>query len=121
MRELFERLLPIFLENGGELFSFHDMTYKEIMLIIEANRRRVRQNFQMQASIAYQTTRLNSYALNDPSAMPPIQEIFPSLFDDVIQKPKESPQSWMMLRDSFMAYAEKHNASRKQDIEGGGV
>lgn len=108
MNELFEKLLPIFLENGGKLFDFYIATYGEINAVINANRKRVKQEFQMAATVAYQTARLNSYAFADASKMPPLTEVFPKLFDDIkAAKPKQ--QDWRVMLDIMSSYADQHN------------
>jgi hypothetical protein len=112
MRELFDKLLPIFLENGGKLFEFYEMTYGEINMVIDSNRRKIKQEYQMAANLAYQTGRLSTYALSE-SPMPPIREVFPGLFDDAVEK-KEVKQDWETMRNNLLIYADMHNANKER-------
>jgi len=90
------------------------MSYGEIMLVIDSNRSRVKQNMQIQASMLYAHARLCSYSFNDPSKMPSLAETFPSLFDDVKAiEAQPVQQDWRLMKDILLGYAEKHNEKIK--------
>lgn len=108
MRELFDKLLPIYLENGGELFKFFDMTYGEIMLVISANRKRVKEEYRLQASLVYKQAYLNSFAFNSPKDMPSLYEAFPGMFDD-IKENGEVKQDWRQAMANMLNYTVAHN------------
>lgn len=109
MRELFDRLLPVFLENGGELFAYYDMTYQEINMVIDAARKREEQKYKMQVVLAHATAHWNAYAFNDPSKMPLPEESFPALFAAEIKEKEEARRHWTTMRDNLLGYASSHN------------
>lgn len=117
MRELFDRLLPVYLENGGGVFDFYDLSYGEIMIVIDANKSRVKHEAQISASMFYTLARLTSYSFADPSKMPSIQESFPSLFEATESVEAQPVQDWRLMKDILMGYSEQHNEKMKRKEE----
>lgn len=77
------------------------MTYGEILAAIRGNQRRVKSEFQIQATLVHRLGRLIGFSVNEPQKYPSIHDTFPGLFGE--EKPKQ--QHWEVMKDRIAAYA----------------
>lgn len=98
---MFEELYLPAIENGVDAVAFWDMTYKEIIAAIEGNQRRVKSEFQIQATLIYRLGNLVGCAVNDPAKYPTIHKAFPGLFEE----PKVKQQNWELMKERIAMYA----------------
>lgn len=97
--------------------DYWDMTYKEIIETIKAYNRRKKADMQFQASIQYRLADLIGASvgrlLDDKIKLPPIEEAFPTLFDDIIEKQTRKQQDWRIMKERMKDFASQHNKKNK--------
>lgn len=82
------------------------MTYLEIIVQVEANKKRYELEMKNEAMFRYNSATLNAYALNAPNEMPKIEEIFPFMKTEEQQVPiSEQPYDMEEDRAIFMRAA----------------
>lgn len=97
---------PIAIEWGVPADKFWSMSYSEIIAQVEANKKRYELEMKNEAMFRYNSATLNAYALNDPSKMPKIEEIFPFMKTEEQQVPiSEQPYDMEEDRAIFMRAA----------------
>jgi hypothetical protein len=92
---------------------YWDMTYAEIKTTIESNQKRIKEEMQAQASIAYKLGELIGIAFNEPEKYPALKNAFPKLFDDIQEIP-DKQQDWRVMK----ARIEQYNSLYKQQKRG---
>jgi hypothetical protein len=117
MRQLFEDLLPTALRCGITVLEFWEYTIGELILIIGQFGIREKERLQERAGFNYSLANLIGLSvarlMDKEAKYPPIHEVYPTLFDGVIQvAPAE--EDWRIAKDRLMRYANAHN--KKQEV-----
>lgn len=110
LEELFNKLLLVALRCGVGVFEFWELTYEEIVLIIQNYSTIQKEQRQDKAVGDYTLAYLVGCAFG--GKLPDIEEIHPHLFD----KPKANNNSWILQKERMLDYANWHN----KKIEKGG-
>lgn len=76
---MLEALYPQAVEAGISSTDFWTMTFDEIMIQVEANKKRHENKLKEQAMFDYSQQRMAIYAFNDPKNFPKFEEAYPFL------------------------------------------
>lgn len=76
---MLEDLYPQAVEAGIASTDFWSMTLDEIMVQVEANKKRHENSLRQQAMFDYSQQRMAIYAFNDPKNFPKFEEAYPFL------------------------------------------
>ncbi|MEY2385971.1 hypothetical protein KGN15_002210 [Lactococcus lactis] len=100
---MLEDLYPQAVEAGISSTDFWAMTFDEIMVQVEANKKRHENELKEKAMFDYTQQRLGIYAFNDPKNFPKYEEAYPflnQLKEEVMQAvSKEEEKKQAMLSD----------------------
>jgi len=117
MEELFDMLLPICLECGVNIFDFWELTYGEIILVVNNYKQKEKARIQETAYFNYALANLIGISvarLIDKNAVyPSIHEVFPNIFVDAAVKPQQ--QDWRIAKDRMMKFTTAHNKKRGEE------
>lgn len=116
MGELFQSLKEECLLIGISHFDFWELTYGEIVELLQANNKKEKKRLQEKAVFDYNLSQLigqNVQAmLSKDAKLPKLHEIYPSLFDE--PEEKENPQpDWQQAKQWLLKYSKAHNQKRK--------
>lgn len=122
MLEIFELLLPYALQYGLTVFDYWDMTLKEINAFIKA----VQEKEKMNRLNAYLQASMTANFVGDilsGKPIPPIQNVFPELFDDLLKKQQEEQdyKAMMLYKEQMLDYAKAVNQRNKANKDGENV
>ena len=76
---MLEDLYPQAVEAGISSTDFWSMTFDEIMVQVEANKKRHENRLREQAMLDYYQQRMAIFAFNDPKSFPKFEEAYPFL------------------------------------------
>lgn len=111
---MFDSLLPTALQCGVKIFEFWDLTYGEIILIINAHNANLKAKMQQEAALNHQHANLIGLSvarLMDKNAeYPSLYEAYPNLFEEL--KPQPVVEDWQIIKDRLMRYADAHNQKK---------
>lgn len=79
MSQLLEDLYPQAVETGISSTEFWSMTFEEIMIQVEANKKRHENELREKAMFDYSQQRMAIFAFNDPKNFPKFEEAYPFL------------------------------------------
>lgn len=79
MSQLLEDLYPQAVEAGISSTDFWSMTFEEIMIQVEANKKRHENELREKAMFDYSQQRMAIFAFNDPKNFPKFEEAYPFL------------------------------------------
>lgn len=79
MSQLLEDLYPQAVEAGISSTEFWSMTFEEIMIQVEANKKRHENELREKAMFDYSQQRMAIFAFNDPKNFPKFDEAYPFL------------------------------------------
>ena len=100
---MLEDLYPQAVEAGISSTDFWAMTFDEIMVQVEANKKRHENELKEKAMFDYSQQRLAIYAFNDPKNFPKYEDAYPflnQLKEEVVQAvSKEEEKKKAMLTD----------------------
>ncbi|WEA55114.1 hypothetical protein [Lactococcus lactis] len=100
---MLEDLYPQAVEAGISSTDFWAMTFDEIMVQVEANKKRHENELKEKAMFDYTQQRLGIYAFNDPKNFPKYEEAYPflnQLKEEVVQAvSEEEEKKQAMLTD----------------------
>lgn len=100
---MLEDLYPQAVEAGISSTDFWAMTFDEIMVQVEANKKRHENELKEKAMFDYSQQRLAIYAFNDPKNFPKYEEAYPflnQLKEEVVQAvSEEEEKKQAMLTD----------------------
>ncbi|MEG1045922.1 MAG: hypothetical protein RSC67_01725 [Carnobacterium sp.] len=92
---MLEDLYPQAVEAGISSTDFWAMTFDEIMVQVEANKKRHENELKEKAMFDYSQQRLAIYAFNDPKNFPKYEEAYPflnQLKEEVVQAVSEEEE-----------------------------
>jgi hypothetical protein len=69
-------------EWGVPASEFWSMTYEEIAVQVEANRKRYELEMRNRSMFDYNAAQLNAFAFNDPNKMPKAEKMYPFLLTE---------------------------------------
>ncbi|ABJ73570.1 hypothetical protein LACR_2095 [Lactococcus cremoris subsp. cremoris SK11] len=100
---MLENLYPQAVEAGISSTDFWAMTFDEIMVQVEANKKRHENELKEKAMFDYSQQRLAIYAFNDPKNFPKYEDAYPflnQLKEEVVQAvSEEEEKKQAMLTD----------------------
>ncbi|MEL0454407.1 hypothetical protein AAAQ13_11575 [Lactococcus lactis subsp. lactis] len=100
---MLEDLYPQAVESGISSTDFWAMTFDEIMVQVEANKKRHENELKEKAMFDYSQQRLAIYAFNDPKNFPKYEDAYPflnQLKEEVVQAvSEEEEKKQAMLTD----------------------
>lgn len=100
---MLEDLYPQAVEAGISSTDFWAMTFDEIMVQVEANKKRHENELKEKAMFDYTQQRLGIYAFNDPKNFPKYEDAYPflnQLKEEVVQAVSEEEENKQaMLND----------------------
>ncbi|MGM7414781.1 hypothetical protein [Lactococcus lactis] len=100
---MLEDLYPQAVEAGISSTDFWSMTFDEIMVQVEANKKRHENELKEKAMFDYSQQRLAIYAFNDPKNFPKYEDAYPflnQLREEVVQAvSEEEEKKQAMLTD----------------------
>lgn len=100
---MLEDLYPQAVEAGISSTDFWAMTFDEIMVQVEANKKRHENELKEKAMFDYSQQRLAIYAFNDPKNFPKYEDVYPflnQLKEEVVQAvSEEEEKKQAMLTD----------------------
>lgn len=100
---MLEDLYPQAVEAGISSTDFWGMTFDEIMVQVEANKKRHENELKEKAMFDYTQQRLGIYAFNDPKNFPKYEDAYPflnQLKEEVVQAvSEEEEKKQAMLSD----------------------
>ncbi|KGH33954.1 hypothetical protein [Lactococcus cremoris] len=100
---MLEDLYPQAVEAGISSTDFWGMTFDEIMVQVEANKKRHENELKEKAMFDYTQQRLGIYAFNDPKNFPKYEDAYPflnQLKEEVVQAvSEEEEKKQAMLTD----------------------
>lgn len=100
---MLEDLYPQAVETGISSTDFWAMTFDEIMVQVEANKKRHENELKEKAMFDYSQQRLAIYAFNDPKNFPKYEDAYPflnQLKEEVVQAvSEEEEKKQAMLTD----------------------
>lgn len=92
------------LKEDIDFFQFWQLTYGEVVEIIQAKQAKEKERMQMDALIAYQLGQLMSCAIainfSKQAKFPAIHELFPALFEP----PEPKVQDWRIMKERLNQY-----------------
>ena len=120
MTELFDKnLLPIALQYGLDIFTFWDMTLKEISAFIKAIQE---QEKTKQANMYLQASLIANFIGNvvNGKQIPPIHSVFPELFADEqkIEQERKEYMAEMLYKEQMLDWAMAVNKRNQAKREG---
>lgn len=89
------------------------MSFEEIMVQTLANRKNRVDEMKFRAMMDHQQANLMSYAFNDPSKMPKLEEAYPFLKDEQKKQAEQVPQ-WKINQLKMIARAKQIKQARKK-------
>lgn len=114
---MLEDLYPQAVEAGISSTDFWAMTFDEIMVQVEANKKRHENELKEKAMFDYSQQRLAIYAFNDPKNFPKYEDAYPflnQLKEEVVQAvSEEEEKKQAMLTDQEIM---RQNAMLIQEI-----
>lgn len=104
---MLEDLYPQAVEAGISSTDFWGMTFDEIMVQVEANKKRHENELKEKAMFDYTQQRLGIYAFNDPKNFPKYEDAYPflnQLKEEVVQavSEKEEKKQAMLTDQEIM-------------------
>lgn len=110
-------MYPIAVKAGIPSDEFWGKTLEEILVQVEQNREKEKEELMAKANLDYRMAQLMSYAMNDPQAMPDFEKVYPfaSELNNLSEEEKalremEQDQQYMIM----MAEQIKATRIRKQ-------
>lgn len=120
MTDIAQKLLQPAINVGLSELDFWNMTKAEIERYVEGAIWRMRSQAQFDYCLADLIGISVARVMSDDVEYPPIEKIYPTLFDDVIQEQKRQQEEELRMVDStnrFMEFALKHNARIREGVE----
>lgn len=120
MEYIAQQLLQPAINMGLSEFDFWNMTKAEIERYIEGAIWRMRSQAQFDYCLADLIGISVARVMSNDVNYPPIEQVYPSLFDDVIKEQKKRQEEEARIQDStnrFMEFALKHNAKIREGVE----
>ena len=120
MTDIAQKLLQPAINVGLSELDFWNMTKAEIERYVEGAIWRMRSQAQFDYCLADLIGISVARVMSDDVEYPPIEKIYPTLFDDVIQEQKRQQEEKLRMVDStnrFMEFALKHNARIREGVE----
>lgn len=116
-------MYPKAVEAGIDADRFWSMSYSEIIVQAEANKKIRQRELEDQAFLDYKATQLNAYAVNDPKKMPKFDDHYN--FNQRSEKEEDGApkqQDWRLMKARMMERAAmiKDIQERKAKTEEGG-
>lgn len=107
-------MYPLAVRAGVGADDYWDMTLKEVVIQVEANRLRHMDALRERGIMDHKLSELIAFAMNEPNKMPSIQKMYGFLnYDDPTEaQPKEAVPEWQQDRLEFMKQAEAIRAAR---------
>lgn len=106
-------MYPMAVKSGIPSDEYWNKTLEEILVQVEQNREREKDELKAKANLDYRMAQLMSYALNDPQAMPDFDKAYPFM-DELEQKTAEDLAEEEMKKEQqyMMMLAEQIKATR---------
>lgn len=115
---MLEDLYPQAVEAGISSTDFWAMTFDEIMVQVEANKKRHENELKEKAMFDYTQQRLGIYAFNDPKNFPKYEDAYPFLnqlkeeVEQAVSEEEEKKQAMLtdqeIMRQNVMLIQETH-------------
>lgn len=127
MSELLRDMYPLAVESGIPATDYWSMTFDEIMVQVQANKKVRERDMRDKAIMDYKLAQLNAYSFNDPKKMPGLDEFYGLENERTTESldGSENPQSevssedrkWLKQKADMMqvAAAIKRTNARKQE------
>lgn len=120
MTDIAQKLLQPAINVGLSELDFWNMTKAEIERYVEGAIWRMRSQAQFDYCLADLIGISVARVMSDDVEYPPIEKIYPTLFDDVVKEQKRQQEEELRMVDStnrFMEFALKHNARIREGVE----
>lgn len=120
MNDIAQKLLQPAINMGLSEFDFWNMTKAEIERYLEGAIWRMRSKAQFDYCLADLIGISVARVMSNDVTYPPIEQIYPNLFDQDIKVEKERLEEELRIEDStnrFMEFALKHNAKIREGVE----
>lgn len=120
MNDIAQKLLQPAINMGLSEFDFWNMTKAEIERYLEGAIWRMRSKAQFDYCLADLIGISVARVMSNDVTYPPIEQIYPNLFDQDIKAEKERLEEELRIEDStnrFMEFALKHNAKIREGVE----
>lgn len=120
MNDIAQKLLQPAINMGLSEFDFWNMTKAEIERYLEGAIWRMRSKAQFDYCLADLIGISVARVMSNDVTYPPIEQIYPNLFDQDIKVEKERLEEEVRIQDStnrFMEFALKHNAKIREGVE----
>lgn len=120
MTDIAQKLLQPAINVGLSELDFWNMTKAEIERYVEGAIWRMRSQAQFDYCLADLIGISVARVMSDDVEYPPIEKIYPTLFDDVVKEQKQRQEEELRMVDStnrFMEFALKHNARIREGVE----
>ncbi|WEG74419.1 hypothetical protein [Vagococcus intermedius] len=109
---MLEDIYPLAVVCGISSSDYWDMTYKEILEQCEAFKQNQNVRFKERATFDYRLANLLSYAFNDPSKMPKLEEVYPFMKKETS---KIEPSQYMTEKDIVADQAYMVNFAKSRE------
>ena len=120
MTDIAQKLLQPAINVGLSELDFWNMTKAEIERYVEGAIWRMRSKAQFDYCLADLIGISVARVMSNDITYPPIEQIYPNLFDQDIKVEKERLEEELRIEDStnrFMEFALKHNAKIREGVE----
>lgn len=120
MSELLEYMYPQAVEAGIPATDYWAMTFEEIMVQVQANKKIKENELKEKAMFNYSQERLAIYAFNDPKNFPTFEEAYPFLkkIEQAVEEAKSNEEikqeAMQREQEIFLAQAQAINATRER-------
>ena len=120
---MLEDLYPQAVEAGISSTDFWAMTFDEIMVQVEANKKRHENELKEKSMFDYTQQRLGIYAFNDPKNFPKYEDAYPflnQLKEEVVQavsEEEEKKQAMLSDKEIMIQHAMLIQETRKRKIQ----
>ncbi|EOH94847.1 hypothetical protein [Enterococcus pallens] len=122
-------MYPLAVESGIPATEYWAMTFEEIMVQVQANKKVRERDMRDKAIMDYKLAQLNAYSFNDPKKMPKLDEFY-GLENDQVNESldgSEKPQSelsaeerkWLKQKADMMQVAAAIKRTNARKREGG--
>lgn len=106
-------MYPIAVKEGIPSDEYWDKTLEEILVQVEANREKEKDELKVKANLDYRTAQLMMYAVNDPQSMPEFEKVYPFASEsEQLTEEEKSMQEMQQEQQYMIMLAEQIKATR---------
>lgn len=95
-------MYPIAVKQGIPADDYWNKTLEEILIQVEQNREKEKDELMAKANLDYRMAQLMSYAMNDPQSMPDFEKVYPFASDSNYKTEEDQAMEEIQREQQYM-------------------